>query len=899
MRGGKHDDLRIRIATIEKGDRGHATNKKVSWGSLREQLGEPVRDKKYTLEQYLALPIDKQNKLKDVGSFVGGPFRDGIRKLHHLIQRSVVTLDIDSAKAKNIQYLKDEKSEVNDYEFFASTTRKHTDEKPRWRLVFPLTRPLELDEYAPVARILASKLFRTEEQSMDAVDDVSYRPAQVMYWPSVCKGAAFDTIYNPGELLDPDELLETFENEVGDWRDWTLLPFSEARGQKRPTTGAKAEDPREKKGVIGAFCRAYSVEDAIERYLPDVYLPGDEHSSKPRYTYAHGSSSNGAIIEDDGLFLYSHHGTDPCAERLVNAFDLVRIHLFGELDHEAPEDASATELPSFEAMKKLVLDDENARYELQDADSYAEPEFEDLGDDEEDEKPKKKEKKSKETSESEPDEHSEGPDMSILEQSRYPAPEFPLDILGPFWADRAKQWARNAAAPIDYSAMTLLTGASSLIGNARWVQPKPGWAEPPVLWCTLVGDPSSNKSPAMGPLSGLLAELEQDWIPEYEDALRDYEADKKRAAISRKVWEQEMAAIAEDADQDTEFPSMPKNAMEPPKPIRRRAMVTDVTLESLLTTLSGNPKGLLNLRDELSGWFTNLSRYTQGSDRPAWLEAYGGRPYTVDRVKYDGAPLYVRRFSVSILGGIQPGRLLDILKSTEDGLQARFMFCWPDTEPKQMTIEPEEDNGAVMAMKKLSDLDLDLDKKGNPVPVICPMTKKAWNHFCDWDFERQAENAAASDSLRAAYGKARGLVARIALILEHLWWASDMFDEYDSPEVVSLKAVKAAIRLRDEYIRPMQMRVFSYVGQSESERLGQILARWVLDARPDVVNTRQLTHYAKLPGLTEAGPVTNAIQFLVERDWLIPVEKVKTSKAGRPRRDFTVNPAVYKRKKRK
>lgn len=890
MRGGSHDDLKIRIATIEKGDRGRSTNKKITWGDLRGRLGMPLVDKKRTLEEFLALHIDKQNKLKDVGSFVGGPFKDGIRKLDHLIQRSIVTLDIDSAKPKQIKYLKNELSEVNELEFFGSTTRKHTKEAPRWRLVFPLTRPLEVEEYGPVSRILASKLFRTEDESMDAVDDVSYLPAQVMYWPSVCKEAEFDSLYNPGKLLDPDELLSQFEDDVGDWRDWTLLPFSKERGKKRPTTGKKAEDPRTKKGVIGAFCRAYSVEDAIAEYLPDVYVLGDENSTKPRYTYVHGSSSNGAIVEDDGLFLYSHHGSDPCAARLVNAFDLVRIHLFGELDHDSPEDASATELPSFQKMKKLVLKDDLAKEELQNESLFEEVEFDDI---ESDDESKKKDKKSKESAESEP----ECPDMSILEQSRYPAPEFPIDIFGTFWESRAKQWARNAAAPIDYSAMTILTGASALIGNARWVQPKPGWSEPPVLWCTLVGDPSSNKSPAMGPLSGLMSELEQDWIPEYEDALRDFEASKKRATMARKVWEAEMAELAENATEDTEYPSMPKAAMEPSKPIRRRAMVSDVTLESLLTTLSGNPKGLLNLRDELSGWFTNLSRYTQGSDRPAWLEAYGGRPYTVDRVKYDGAPLYVRRFSVSILGGIQPGRLLDILKSTEDGLQARFMFCWPDVEPKQMSIEPEEDNGATMAMKKLSDLNLDLDKKGNPVPIVCPMTKKAWDYFCQWDFERQSENTSASDSLRAAYGKARGLVARIALVLEYMWWAADDMDEYGPPEVVSLKAVKAAIRLRDEYVRPMQMRVFSYVGKTEDQRLGQLLARWILDARPEALSTRQIMRARAISGMDTAEKAMKAIQFLVDSDWLLPEEKIKTSGKGRPMRLFKPNPKLFKSKK--
>lgn len=888
MPSSRYSENKIRIAVIEKGDRGHAVNRSITWGELIDRLASPKIDKKYTLKEYKNLPIDVQNNRKDVGSFVGGPFRDGLRRMQNLIQRSVVTLDIDQATAEQIEYLKTGESGACKYEFFGSTTRKHRKKKPRWRLVFPLTRPLEIEEYGPLSRILAATVFAEEGESMDAIDDVSYRPAQVMYWPSVCKGAPFETIHNKGKLLDPDAVLEDF----GDWRDWTQLPYSELRGQKRPTTGQKAEDPTEKTGIIGAFCRAYDVEAAIAEYLPDIYTEGDEFSNKPRYTYVHGSSSNGAVVEDDGLFLYSHHGTDPCAERLVNAFDLVRIHKFGELDSDAPEDATPTELPSFKEMVRLCKNDEAVLEELPEDEDYdyeqkSSVSFSNLDDeaedeDEEDQPRKKKTKKEKSKANL--------PDDSLLKQSRHPAPTFPVDALGKFWANRATLWSQNSAAPIDYTAMSILVGAASVIGNSRWVQAKAGWREPPVLWCTLVGRPSSNKSPALGALSGILSDLEQEWLPMHAEDMRLWETERRRASIKKSAWE---AATKEAVTKGEEIDEMPPDAIEPAKPMRRRAVVGDITLESLMHTHAANPRGFLNLRDEMSGWFANLSRYNSGSDRPAWLEAYGGRPYFVDRVKHDGKPLHVRRFSVSLLGGVQPDRLLDLLKSADDGLQARFMFSWPEFEPKPLTEGEEEDTGALRAFRRLSELDMDISPKGDERPVIMPLSRKAWRYFKNWAFSRASEEVSASDALQSAFGKANGLVLRLALVLELLWWSADLFGVEDCPERVSLKAIKAAIRLREEYVKPMQVRVFAHVGKSEAERNAALLAKWILTERPDKISTRSVVRDSRIPGMSDPKNAMAAIDFLINANWIAPIEAKSTGKGGRPKREFEINKKVY------
>ena len=349
-----HDAHSLRIAVIKQGDRGHATNKTVEWKKLRDRLSDPRIDQDNSFEAYSKMNTDQKGKLKDAGAFVGGPFKDGIRKAANITERSIVTLDIDAGSSEQIDILKNGDSELSRYEFFGSTTRSHSKASPRWRLVLPTTRTVSAEEYAPLSRILASKLFNSVSESMDATDDVSFRVAQIMYWPSRSYDGDFEKLHNPGQLVDPDAIFEEF----GDgWRDWTQLPYSEKRGQKRPTGAKKAEIPTQKRSIVGAFCRAYDIPAAIKKFIPDVYKIGDKEGKKQRYTYAAGSGANGAIVEDGGLFLYSHHGTDPCGERLVNSFDMVRLHLFGHEDNGTPDDTMPVNMPSYREFQKFLEDD--------------------------------------------------------------------------------------------------------------------------------------------------------------------------------------------------------------------------------------------------------------------------------------------------------------------------------------------------------------------------------------------------------------------------------------------------------------------------------------------------------------------------------------------------------------
>jgi hypothetical protein len=360
----------IRIA-IGGANLGRVTNKNTTWELLMDRLSKPVVTRE-TFRAYMKLPTEEQDRLKNVGGYwLAGYCKDGRRALANIEHRDLVTLDCDDAPPGFVESLTLGINPLCQYEFALHTTRKHTDEKPRVRIVIPLAQRIERDKYMPLSRILASIL----DPSMDTIDDVSFRPAQMMYWPSHSADSEFVFHHNPGELCDGEAILEGFPG----WEDFTKLPFSEKQGQKRPSA-KKAEDPTTKPGLIGAFCRAYDIQSAIEKFIPDAYVPGDDHWGKPRYTYAKGSTTNGAVVEDGGLFLYSHHTSDPCSDRLVNAFDMVRLHLYGDQDPTDTEGKKPTSLPSYKAMVKLASNDEAtiAEYNTRLAEA-----FDDLGSDEE------------------------------------------------------------------------------------------------------------------------------------------------------------------------------------------------------------------------------------------------------------------------------------------------------------------------------------------------------------------------------------------------------------------------------------------------------------------------------------------------------------------------------------
>lgn len=351
----KHSEHRIKISTGST-NLGKVQNKTVKWSTLVEKLSNPLIDLQHTLTDYLALPLSEQSSIKNVGFFVGGQCDKGIRKIGHIQERWLVCLDIDESTPELLDILDWEESKLAGYEFFSYSTRKHTFESPRLRIVIPLSKPVEADAYHALARICGEML----KPDMEGIDPVSYRVTQLMYYPSVCKGADFYKNHNQGELMDPEVVL----NQFGDWRDHTKLPRSESDSSHYVDPSIKPEDPESKEGIIGAFCRVYNVPAAISKFLPAVYIDPKDSSGSVRYTYAKGTTFHGAVVYDNGKLLYSNHMHDPASGHSQNAFDLVRIHLYGDLDGKTKDDVKLSAKPSYKKMLEMLKADDKVKRSL-------------------------------------------------------------------------------------------------------------------------------------------------------------------------------------------------------------------------------------------------------------------------------------------------------------------------------------------------------------------------------------------------------------------------------------------------------------------------------------------------------------------------------------------------------
>ena len=332
-----------------------------------------------------------------------------------------------------------------------------------------------------------------------------------------------------------------------------------------------------------------------------------------------------------------------------------------------------------------------------------------------------------------------GPDMSIL-RADVSRPVFPVETFGPFWGRFIRDQAEGVSAPPDYVGAAVLAAAASVIGNTRRASPWETWTEPSVLWMTCVGTPSSGKSPAMDPVLFLLRELEGDGVTEYADAARRYETDRQRAKLAREQWEKE----AKEAHKNgAPIPPLPEDAEEPAKPEPLRLRVSDTTIEALGKRLAGQPRGILFNRDELAGWFGNFDRYGgKGGDRAFWLEAYGGRSFTMERVKHGDAPVVIPHLSVSILGTIQPDRMKSLfMQGDDDGLPARFLFVWPDAVPRRRPTAMGGAQDALRAFRRLLGLAMGTYDKGRPEPIILPLSPDAADLFENWWPGRTGEGA--------------------------------------------------------------------------------------------------------------------------------------------------------------
>lgn len=336
-----NNDFSIDLATAHSRIAKKWRNRHWLWSELLQRCSETKRTGE-TAAEYARMSKEEQSNVKDVGGFVGGYLSGGIRKNANVMYRTVATLDIDYGTVN----VWDDFTMAFGFAAMIYSTHKHSSKTPRYRLVFPLSRQVSPAEYEPLCRKIAAEI------GIDLFDDTTYELPRLFYWPSTSKDADFVFDYQDGPACDVDAILSQYV----DYKDVSAWPLSSREGDVIAHEIKKQGDPTEKPGVIGAFCRAYSIEDAIDNFLSDKY---EKTGHDGRYTYKLGSVAGGLVCYE-GKFAYSHHETDPASKQLCNAFDLCRVHLFGAQD-EGSRALDVARKPSYAAMQEFAAKDKSVK----------------------------------------------------------------------------------------------------------------------------------------------------------------------------------------------------------------------------------------------------------------------------------------------------------------------------------------------------------------------------------------------------------------------------------------------------------------------------------------------------------------------------------------------------------
>lgn len=483
------------------------------------------------------------------------------------------------------------------------------------------------------------------------------------------------------------------------------------------------------------------------------------------------------------------------------------------------------------------------------------------------------------------------PDMTLLHPARSAPPAFPSEVFGA-WADWIAAAAEGKSCSPDYVAAGLLASGASLIGNARWASVHPSWQEPTVLWLGVVGDPSAGKSPGLDAATGVLRKVEREARDDLAPELTKWH---EEAAVAKIIDEEWQKAIRKAVAAGDEPPPRPSGADPGEEPWLPRLLVNDATIERVATILSRQPKGALLSRDELAGWLCNMERNAKGgSDRPFWLEAYGGRGYVVERQTRNA--VRVDHLSVSILGGIQPDRLASLLlASDDDGLPARLVPIWPTAAPLRSLSEfagKAEIADALTAraegaFRRLRDLRMPCREDGGTLPWLIPLDDGALRLLDDVRAETRSVEEDADGLLKSFVGKVPGVTVRLALVLAYLDWSLVDLPEPE-PERITAEHLGRAAHFALEYAVPMARRAYAEAAVPVELRGAHRLAKIIADERlPSFTPSSIVTK--KRQGLRSTAEVKAALSVMVDAGW---VRAAFQRTATKPRELYEVNPTV-------
>lgn len=478
-------------------------------------------------------------------------------------------------------------------------------------------------------------------------------------------------------------------------------------------------------------------------------------------------------------------------------------------------------------------------------------------------------------------------DMMPLSGGLRDAPEFPTHLLGSELASACVSLAEAKGTPVDYVAGGVLAVAAGLIGNARWAETWEGWREPIALWVGLVGGPSSSKSPALDPALSVAREIETEKAQAFPETLRRWETEIETAKVAADAWRDDVRTAHENR---APAPTKPEAACEPEKPGRPRIIVMDSTCEEVAAILSANPKGVCVVRDELAGFIAGQGRYGDDAARPFFLEAWGGRSFTVDRRKLS-TPIIIPRLTLSVAGGIQPDRLNSLLLAgDDDGLAARFLFVWPDPTPPLRPVSGYDLSPLRRAFRRLDALAL-IEGENGPQPGVMRFSNEAANLHQNERERWYRRHAHAAGYFGSFIGKIPGMALRFSGLLALTDWS--FRNEGAPPETISDDIVERAWAFFEDYFEPMAHRVYGDAAIPQAERDAAVIARKIFERKELTINARAIRLQWGIPGMRTAARIDAALGHLQEAGWVRPTPTRQGGSSGRQSKTYEVNPDVF------
>ena len=268
--------------------------------------------------------------------------------------------------------------------------------------------------------------------------------------------------------------------------------------------------------------------------------------------------------------------------------------------------------------------------------------------------------------------------------------------------------AERMQVPMDYPAVAVLLCLAGCVSRRATIQPKAkdiGWIVVPNLWGGIIAPPGFLKSPVIQAVTRPLNEVQTGWRRDYDEAQQRYAEAKEESELQLAAWKEQ---YKKNIKTGRPMPDRPTD--KPEEPISKRLIVNDATFEALHQTMSENPAGILVIRDELTGWWSTLDRTGREGERAFCLQAWNGDTgHTIDRI--GRGTVYVDACCMSMVGGIQPGRLRSYLADalhdgpSNDGLIQRFqLLVWPDTDLEWEYVDRRPDQAVEAQVKKSSRL---------------------------------------------------------------------------------------------------------------------------------------------------------------------------------------------------